>query len=77
MEVINDQSCGWIDYKNRRSNIKEKSKFKYTIEEVFTVLSAARKFYIKRPRIVDHNYWQEQTQKAEYNFKRVLHLTKI
>ena len=47
MEVINDQSCGWIDYKNRRSNIKvlnQNLKCDYLIIGAgFTGLSAARK----------------------------------
>jgi len=47
MEIINDQSCGWIDYKNRRSNIKvlnQNLKCDYLIIGAgFTGLSAARK----------------------------------
>ena len=47
MEIINDQSCGWIDYKNRRSNIKvlnQNLKCHYLIIGAgFTGLSAARK----------------------------------
>ena len=47
MEIINDQSCGWIDYKNRRSNIKvlnQNFKCDYLIIGAgFTGLSAARK----------------------------------
>ena len=47
MEIINDKSCGWIDYKNRRSNIKvlnQNLKCDYlVIGAGFTGLSAARK----------------------------------
>ena len=47
MEIINDKSCGWIDYKNRRSNIKvlnQNLKCDYLIIGAgFTGLSAARK----------------------------------
>ena len=47
MEIINDQSCGWVDYKNRRSNIKvlnQNLKCDYLIIGAgFTGLSAARK----------------------------------
>ena len=25
MEILNDNSCGWIDYKNKRTNIKKLS----------------------------------------------------
>ena len=47
MEILNDNSCGWIDYKNKRTNIKKLSDdliCDYLIIGAgFTGLSAARK----------------------------------
>ncbi len=47
MKIFNDKSCGWIDYKNQRSNIKKLNKdlsCDYLIVGAgFTGLSAARK----------------------------------
>ena len=47
MEILNDNSCGWIDYKNKRINIKKLSDdliCDYLIIGAgFTGLSAARK----------------------------------
>ena len=47
MKIFNDNSCGWIDYKNQRSNIKKLSNnlsCDYLIVGAgFTGLSAARK----------------------------------
>ena len=47
MKIFNDNSCGWIDYKNQRSNIKKLNKdlsCDYLIVGAgFTGLSAARK----------------------------------
>ena len=47
MEIINDNSCGWIDYDNRRSKIKTFNNniiCDYLIVGAgFTGLSAARK----------------------------------
>ena len=30
MEILNDNNCGWIDYNNRRENIKTLDKDGYT-----------------------------------------------
>ena len=58
MKVFNDNSCGWIDYKNQRPNIKKLSKdlsCDYLVVGAgFTGLSAARKLgqIVKNKKII-------------------------